>query len=101
MIKFLSSGRVDRIPGLQIFLLLQLLDVVTTTIGFEVGLAEASPFIRYMMQLGPVTGLLASKVVAIFLAAFCVRSGRYQVIQYINYWYAALVSWNVALILFA
>ena len=99
MIKFLSAGRTERIHGLHYFLLLQLLDVVTTIIGFEVGLSEASPFIRYMMQLGPITGLLASKVVAILLAAFCIASGRYQVIRYVNYWYTALVAWNVTLIL--
>ena len=99
VIRFLSSGRTERIFGLQHFLLLQLLDVVTTIIGFEVGLSEASPFIRYMMQVGPIAGLLLSKVVAILLAAFCIASGRYQVIRYVNFWYAALVAWNFALIL--
>ena len=98
VVKFLSAGRIDRIPGLQIFLVLQLLDVVTTMIGFKVGLAEASPFVRFLIHLGPMTGLLVSKVIAILLAGFCVWSGRYQVIRYINYWYAALVAWNVALI---
>ena len=99
VIRFLSSGRVERIPGLQLFLFLQLLDVITTLIGFEIGLAEASPFVRYVMQMGPMTGLLISKVIAILLATFCVWSGRYRVIRYINYWYAALVMWNIALIL--
>jgi len=99
VIKFLSAGRIDRIPGVQLFLLLQLLDVVTTIIGFRVGLSEASPFIRYIMQLGPVTGLLASKMIAMLLAGFCIWSGRYHVIRYVNYWYGALVVWNVALIL--
>ena len=101
VVKFLSSGRIDRIPGLQFFLLLQLLDVVTTAIGFRVGLGEASPFIRYLMQVGPLTGLLVSKVIAILLAGFCIRSGRYHVIRYVNYWYAALVAWNITLILLA
>jgi len=100
VIKYLSSGRIDRIPGLQIFLFLQLMDVVTTLLGFEVGLGEASPFIRYLMHLSPTVGVLASKIVAIALAAFCIRSGRYQVIRYVNYWYAALVVWNLTLILF-
>ena len=99
VIKFLSAGRSDHIPGLQLFLFLQLLDVLTTAIGLELGLGEASPFVRFIMQVGPMTGLLASKAIAIFLAAFCVWSGRYQVIRYINYWYVALVAWNMALIL--
>ena len=90
----------DRIVGLQLFLLLQLLDVLTTLIGLRLGLGEASPFIRYLLQLGPMAGLLASKMVAISLAGFCAWSGRHQVIRYVNCWYGTLVVWNVALILF-
>jgi len=101
VVRFLSAGRVERIPGLQVFLFLQLLDVLTTLIGFEKGLTEASPFVRFLVQFGPMTGLFASKAIAIMLAGFCVWSGRYQVIRYINYWYAALVLWNVALIVWA
>jgi len=42
--------------------------------------------------------VLASKAVALALGAVCVWRGRYQVIHLINYWYAALVIWNLALI---
>ena len=98
VVKFLSAGRIDRIPGLQFFLLLQILDVVTTAVGFRVGLGEASPFIRYLMQVGPMGGLLGSKVVAMLLAGFCIWSGRFQVIRYVNVWYSALVLWNLLLI---
>ena len=101
VVRFLSAGRVERIPGLQVFLFLQLLDVLTTLIGFEKGLTEASPFVRFLVQFGPMTGLFVSKAIAIVLAGFCVWSGRHQVIRYINYWYAALVLWNVALIVWA
>src|SRR5262245_18954461 len=96
VIKYLSAGRLQRIPGLHLFLLLQLLAVVTTLIGFQFGLGEASPFIRYLMQVGPTVGVIASKGVAVLLAAFCIASGRTRVIRYINFWYAALVVWNVA-----
>jgi hypothetical protein len=67
-------------------------------IGFRFGLGEASPFIQYLMHAGPTAGVLASKMIAILLAGFCIRSGRYRVIRYINVWYAALVVWNVLLI---
>jgi hypothetical protein len=50
------------------------------------------------MEWGPMEGLLASKVIALLLGAFCVWSRRFGVIRLINYWFAALVSWNVALI---
>lgn len=85
--------------SLQTFLYLQVLDVLTTFLGFRMGLSEASPFIRALMGMGPMAGVLLSKVVALLLGAACVRSGRYHVIRLINYWYAALVVWNLTLIL--
>jgi len=42
--------------------------------------------------------LLASKVVALSLGGFCIWRDRLRVILWINYWYAALVIWNLALI---
>jgi hypothetical protein len=62
------------------------------------GLAEASPFVRALMHWGPLTGVLASKAVALGLGAVCVWRGRYQVIHLINCWYAALVIWDLALL---
>lgn len=85
--------------SLQIFLYLQLLDALTTWLGFRIGLAEASPFIQFLMHLGPGLGLAGSKLVALALGGFCVWKRRYKVIALINYWYAALVIWNLALIL--
>jgi hypothetical protein len=85
--------------SLQVFLYLQLLDVLTTWIGFRIGLAEASPFVRLLMGLGPMAGLLVSKVAALLLGGFCVWSGRRHLIHLINDWYAALVIWNLALTL--
>ena len=84
--------------SLQIFLYLQVLDALTTWLGFRVGLSEASPFVQFLMRVGPGLGLLASKIVALMLAALCVWRGRLNVIRLINYWYAALVVWNLALI---
>jgi hypothetical protein len=84
---------------MELFLFLQLLDVLTTILGLRLGLGEASPFIRFLMNMGPLAGLLASKVVAVVLGGICVYLGRFHVIRWINYWYAALVMWNMALIL--
>ena len=94
-----TASSADWSLGLQTFLYLQVLDVLTTFLGFRMGLSEASPFIRALMGMGPMTGVLLSKVVALLLGAACVRSGRYHVIRLINYWYAALVVWNLTLIL--
>jgi hypothetical protein len=84
--------------SLHVFLYLQVLDALTTWLGFRVGLAEASPFVRLLMHTGPLSGVLASKAVALLLGGVCVWRRRYQVIHLINYWYAALVIWNLSLI---
>lgn len=94
-----SAPPVDWSLSLQVFLGLQVLDVLTTLLGFHFGLVEASPFIKLLMRLGPASGLVASKMVAALLGALCVWCGRPQVIHLINYWYAGLVIWNLTLIL--
>lgn len=85
--------------SVQLFLYLQVLDVLTTWLGFKTGLAEASPFIQLLMRMGPLAGLLESKAVALALGGFCIWRQRFHVIKWINYWYAALIVWNLILIL--
>ena len=86
-------------PHYQTFLYLQLLDFLTTLVGLKIGLVEVSPFIRTIMHLHPMLGLAASKVLAIGLAGFCIWVQRDHLIRWINYWYAALVVWNLSVIL--
>ena len=85
----------------QIFIYLQLLDLLTTLIGFRLGAAEASPFIQLMMHTGPATGVIASKVLALGIGAFCVYSNKSHVIRWISYWYGGLVVWNLMVMLSA
>ncbi len=85
--------------AVQVFLYLQLLDLLTTLLGLKLGAAEASPFVRILMQAGPATGVLLSKVVAIGLGAACVAFHRIHLVRWISYWYAALVVWNLFVIL--
>lgn len=83
----------------QVFIYLQLLDLLTTLIGFRFGAAEASPFIRMLMAAGPGAGVLASKVIALFLAGICLYLQKPHLIRWANYWYAALVVWNLMILL--
>jgi hypothetical protein len=85
----------------QIFIYLQLLDLLTTLIGFKLGASEASPFIRMLMHAGPVAGVAASKVLALGLGALCVYTGRNHLVRWATYWYAALVVWNLMVMLSA
>ncbi len=85
----------------HMFLYLQVLDFLTTLVGFKVGAAEASPFIRMLMHFGPAAGVAASKAVALALAAFCLWLNKKHLVRWANYWYAALVVWNLCVILAA
>jgi len=83
----------------QVFVYLQLLDLLTTIIGFRMGAAEASPFIRLLMNAGPGVGVLASKLIALGLAGICIYLQKPHLLRWANYWYGALVVWNLMILL--
>jgi hypothetical protein len=83
----------------QIFVYLQLLDLLTTLLGFRVGAAEASPFIRALMHAGPAAGVIASKVLALGIGGLCVYLQKEHVIRWISYWYGGIVVWNLMIML--
>ncbi len=85
----------------HIFIYLQLLDLLTTLVGFKLGAAEASPFIRMLMHAGPTLGVVASKVVALALGGVCIYAKKYHLIRWITYWYGVLVVWNLLVMLAA
>jgi hypothetical protein len=84
---------------IQIFIYLQLLDVLTTLVGFKLGAAEASPFIQVLMHLGPAAGVIASKVLALAIGAICIYTRKQHLIRWIAYWYGGLVVWNLVVLL--
>ena len=51
------------------------------------------------MQFGPIWGVLLSKVVALGLGALAIWLRRVRLIDKLNYWYAALVIWNLFVLL--
>jgi len=85
----------------QIFIYLQLLDLLTTLVGFRLGAAEASPFIRMLMHAGPGTGVMLSKLLALGLGGLCVYLRKNHLIRWATYWYAGLVVWNLVVMLAA
>jgi hypothetical protein len=87
---------------ITIFALLQLGDFITTLIGFQVGVSEASPLIRFMIsQLGPVPALVAAKLIAVGVACCCLWLGKRRALRLANVWYAAVCLWNTGVILMA
>ena len=85
----------------SVFIYLQLLDLLTTLVGFRLGAAEASPFIRMLMHAGPAVGVVTSKVLALGLGAYCVSTNKGNVIRWVSYWYSVLVIWNLMIMLAA
>lgn len=83
----------------QVFVYLQLLDLLTTLVGFRFGAAEASPFIRVLMHAGPAAGVIVSKVLALGLGGFCIYKRKFWVLRLITYWYSLLIVWNLMIML--
>jgi hypothetical protein len=87
---------------IQVLIYLQVLDFITTMIGFRLGASEASPFILKLIHMtSPAIGVAAAKMVGLGIGALCVVSHRPRLIGWINYWYAGLVVWNLATIYMA
>ncbi len=83
------------IPAVGIFLGLQILDVLTTMIGLHLGAREGSTFIGHLLQTGPLSGLIISKILAAGLAAFAVFLNRKRMLIFLNIWFGAVVAWNL------
>ncbi len=88
-------------PSLIVFVALQLLDVITTLLGLTIGASEGSMFIGRVMRTGPFTGLLISKILAVLLVSLALKFKRPRAVVFLNYWSAALVTWNLLMILLA
>ena len=88
--------------AIPIFLYLQLLDFLTTLVGFKVGAHEASPFIVKLIHVSsPAVGVAASKLVGLGIGVLCIALNRARIVGWINYWYAGIVIWNLSVILTA
>ena len=85
-------------PSLSVFVFLQTLDILTTLIGLRLGAGEASAFIGHLMHLGVVPALMISKIIAVVLVLMALRRGRPRIVVVANIWFAAVVTWNLALI---
>jgi hypothetical protein len=86
-------------PSIGVFLGLQILDVLTTLIGLHLGAQEGSTFVGHLLQTGPLTGLIISKILAAGLAAVAVFLNRKRLLVFLNIWFGAVVAWNVLAII--
>ena len=88
-------------PSLTVFVALQVLDMLTTLLGLQMGAKEASIFLGHLMKVGPVAALLIAKIMAVLLVAAAMKYKRPRLVVFLNYWFAAIVTWNLATILTA
>src|SRR5580765_5659531 len=89
----------SRMDIAYIFIYLQLLDLLTTLVGFKMGAQEASPFVRTLMTVGPAAGVLASKLLALVLGGVCIYFKKNHLMRLVSYWYCGLVVWNLMVLL--
>jgi hypothetical protein len=97
----LSKRRPFPAPSLTVFVVLQILDILTTLMGLRMGAHEASMFLGQLMRVGPVAALLLAKIMAVLLAAAALKFKRPRVVVFLNYWFSAIVTWNLGMILLA
>ncbi len=77
------------------FILLQVLDLVTTLIAFHFGGFEVNPLVAHFTTLlGPVGGVVASKLAAVLLAL-----GVRKRLWIVNLFYTGVVFWNSFVVL--
>jgi hypothetical protein len=81
--------------SLAVFVLLQLLDILTTLLGLRLGAHEGSLFIRRLMKMDPMAALLISKLFAVVLVGAALHWRRPRVVVLVNYWVALVVVWNL------
>src|SRR6185436_20913972 len=81
--RLISSGEATLGFG-AVFIYLQVLDLLTTLVGFRLGAVEASPFVRMLMFAGPTVGVIASKAIALGLAGLCVYLNKRHLVRWAN-----------------
>lgn len=80
------------------FILLQVLDVATTLIALAMGGCENNPIVAHVMVLGPLSGLVVSKILAIGIAVAGTFLNKERGIRRANIAFCGIVAWNVSVI---
>ena len=83
------------------FVYLQLLDILTTLAFLMNGGKEANPLVRLAIQASPtpMLGLVIMKIFAVCLAVYCLRNSRLRLLARVNLFFAALVTWNLVVLI--
>jgi len=82
---------------LSLFVLLQLLDLLTTLVFISKGLTEGNPIVNWALSYAsaPWVGLVVSKLIAALIGQYCYTSGRTNLLRRANLGYSLVVGWNL------
>lgn len=83
------------------FVYLQFLDFLTTIAFLTHGVGEANPFVLWVIRQSPspLSGLLMIKVFAVLLAVISMARYRGRLLRKVNFFFAALVSYNLIVLI--
>lgn len=83
---------------LAIFILLQILDMATTLVVLAMGGRETNPIVQHFMTVGPVAGLIISKLTVTVIAVAVVALRRNRGLRLANLAFTGVVAWNFTII---
>ena len=83
---------------LATFILLQVMDLSTTLTAFALGGRENNPLVAHIMAVGPIGGLLISKLAVIGIAVAAATLRRHRGLRVANVAYSGVVAWNLTVI---
>jgi hypothetical protein len=86
---------------IALFSYLQTLDLLTTMVFLAAGIREANPIVNFALgsATNPLQALLFVKALAFGIALYCWRAGRHSVLVRANWFFAAVVAWNILALL--
>jgi hypothetical protein len=77
------------------FIVLQVLDLLTTLAAFHVGAFEVNPLVaRLTLFLGPAWGVVCSKLIAVVIAL-----GVRRRVWVVNLFYTGVIFWNLIVLI--
>jgi len=83
---------------LAVFALLQVVDLATTLIAMAMGGGEQNPIVAHFMALGPVRGLILSKLLVCGIAATGALLHKDRGLRRANLAFSGIIAWNLAVI---
>jgi hypothetical protein len=94
-----AMARAHTVTVLMIFAFLQVLDIATTVLTLKMGGVEKNQLIQQFMSIGPITGLIVSKLMVVLFAGGCALLGKPRPVLYANLVFAGIVVWNLSVII--